>query len=208
MGRYKRLTLTFVGVTCLHSQSLSATPIVHAAQHELKPAVEVGYAGVIESSKVVGDKVQTYAFGKHALTWVPPPNYSLHELTPPEAKLFMLSGPKRGGTSPVLNVSIIKAPDAAKSSVNLIIDSMLNPYRKRLSGYSETTNQQLSVNGTTYQGAYFSGSYADQFATKGFVFATQHKDAFIVFFAQDAAGSFKSTLPVFMRAIKTSKLSS
>lgn len=87
-----------------------------------------------------------------------------------------------------------------------MMDSMLNPYRKHLSQYVETSEQPLTINGRVFEGATFSGSYGGIIPAVGFVYINKTKDTFFILLGQDTKPYSQTSKPVMMKTVRSFKV--
>ncbi|MBS1956428.1 MAG: hypothetical protein JST89_19735 [Cyanobacteria bacterium SZAS-4] len=145
---------------------------------------------------------------KHEYELLVPAQYGYSETERPSGKIALLGGPKHeDDKSPAFSLNIVITPEGEKvPPVQIMIDSMLNPFRKHMSDYVETPEMPLTVNGKVFEGATFSGSYAGMYPSTGFVYVNKTDDTFFILFGQDIKSYSALSKPIMMKTVKAFKI--
>ncbi len=168
------------------------------------------------SAPSVVDKPRAQAYTRivhcqsHECELLIPAQYGYSEGDRPSGKIILLGGPKHADDkSPVFSLNIVTTPNGEEvPPVQIMIDSMLNPFRKHLSDYIETPEMPLTINGKVFEGATFSGSYSGLFPSSGFVYVNKTHDTFFILFGQDIKSFFAESKPIMMKTVNSFKINS
>jgi hypothetical protein len=171
--------------------------------------IRQGYqAGLRTPSVKTEHKMQTFNSGKHSFELTPPEDYSLQDTPCPGGRAFVFSGPRRkDGKSAVMSIAILSESKKEQlPPVDIMLDSMLDPFRKHLFDYKEHKEEPITVNGNSYEGMSYAGAVGTVFPIRGCFFVARVRDVMVIVSGQDSATFYNTTLSEPMKAFGTLKI--
>jgi hypothetical protein len=192
--------------------SLSLNVCVFADEATDMAQIKEGYNEKPESEYKLKHIRKSFTFRNHGFEILPAMDstMAIYKEDPPFFKNYIITGPDRinaHGSEPGSLLSIVVVVDADSNPLppaDDVINELLQPYRKYMSGYSEKP-KSIVLSDTKYNGIAFVGAQSG-IPSKGLIFATIKQGAMFVFLILDGEKYFTQTEKDFSKLLEGAKL--
>ncbi|MDP3507213.1 MAG: hypothetical protein Q8T09_04410 [Candidatus Melainabacteria bacterium] len=151
------------------------------------------------------DKVQEFGNETHKFSLLPPKGFLYSHVDTSHGQVFTFSTPiRKDGRAGVFSVSCVaNKPGKDKVSASYVLSSVLDSLARSCIDFHDGTVESFDVNGRSFVGAQFTGSYGGYYPIVGYLCVTPVPGGFYIVQWQDGEVHISLTKEVMLNSLKS-----